>query len=427
MIPIIFVGLAFAFFTILIFLMRKPFLLSNRIVIFFMMSLSLPMITKLNLLGVINLPSGKLDIFKAFPLLFGPFLYFYTKSEIIERPYFKKKYWFNFVPFLIAVIFITLFFKVDSKINHDPMMIKPASEMTNPLIGKMPDQKLQGGEIRISGIPGPAGAIPPRRADNRGAVNTTSAKFLSLSIIVSFFIYLLLIIKLLRVHEKKITDYFSYDSLQINLKWLKWITICFFLSYGFVITIVLFAPTFIRHQILDPRFAPDLGTTFFIFTFSLFAIKQPVIFKVENVEGILNDEVDDESDLIRKDRKYKKSGLKDNEADIFLKSLEEYMRLEKPFLDPDLSIVNISEKLNIPKHYLTEIINRMMDKNFYTYINEFRVDEVKQKIADESYREHSIIRIAYDSGFNSKSVFNRIFKQITSLTPTEYRQQYLTK
>ncbi len=452
---IIFTGVAFAFFTSLVFLMRKPFLLTGKIVIFFMISLALPMIAKLNAFGIILLPFSRLEILKASPLLFGPFLYLYTKSEISERPQFKRKSWLHFIPFIIAIILSLLFFRTDNINNHRQYEIsrmagqadqagldyksvyEDKKKSENLFDSEYPGDRssidvagnpiLQQKNINQPDIIGVGLPIPQKRSNNIGSINPVAAKLLSLSILVSFIIYIILIIKLLRSHEKKISEYFSYDSLRINLKWLKWITICFFLSYGFAITVILFAPIFIRNPFLNPRFAPDVGTTFFIFMFSLFAVKQPVIFRGGGSMESSNDEKNIDNDIILRERKYEKSGLKDSDAENFLKSLECYMRSEKPFLDPDLTIVSISEKLDIPKHYLTEIINRTLNKNFYTYVNEFRINEAKKKISDKNYSEHSIIRIAYDSGFNSKSTFNKIFKQVTSLTPSEYRQRYIDK
>ena len=100
------------------------------------------------------------------------------------------------------------------------------------------------------------------------------------------------------------------------------------------------------------------------------------------------------------------------------------MREEMPYLDCELSIADVSERLKIPKYHITQIINEKLNKNFYMFINEYRINEVKRKISDERYKEHSIIRIAYDSGFNTKSTFNTIFKKFTNLTPTEYRRTY---
>jgi AraC-like DNA-binding protein len=124
-------------------------------------------------------------------------------------------------------------------------------------------------------------------------------------------------------------------------------------------------------------------------------------------------------------RKYGKSGLKEEDIEKIHNALETYMSIEKPYLDPDLTIVNVASALKIPKHYITQVINGNIGKNFYQYVNEYRIDEVIRKISDKGYASHSIMRIAYDAGFNSKSVFNTMFKKKTSVTPSEFRKKVL--
>ena len=105
--------------------------------------------------------------------------------------------------------------------------------------------------------------------------------------------------------------------------------------------------------------------------------------------------------------------------------LTEYMRTEKPYLDCDLNIEVVSKKLGISRHYLTQVINQSLHKKFFTYINEYRIEEAKKMLADQNFRNYSIIRIAYDSGFNTKAGFNLTFKKLTGLTPSKYRNNFL--
>lgn len=143
-------------------------------------------------------------------------------------------------------------------------------------------------------------------------------------------------------------------------------------------------------------------------------------------EAVVNDDGDnqilEDPDEENKKKKYEKSGLKKEQADKYLKKLEEFMHNEKPYCNGDLTITDISNKLKIPKHYITQIINEKLNKKFYTYVNEYRVNEVKKRIGNKKYKNHSLLRIAFDSGFNSKSTFNTVFKKITKMTPSEYRK-----
>lgn len=122
-------------------------------------------------------------------------------------------------------------------------------------------------------------------------------------------------------------------------------------------------------------------------------------------------------------RKYAKSGLKDEQAAEYLRLLSDYMEHERPYLDPDLTMHSLATKLNISKNHLTQIINERMAKNFYAYVNEYRVEEAKRKIADPRLAHLNLTGIALESGFKSKSAFNINFKKITGQTPTEWRSR----
>ena len=121
--------------------------------------------------------------------------------------------------------------------------------------------------------------------------------------------------------------------------------------------------------------------------------------------------------------KYKRSGLKEEDADLFSKRLLAFMEKEKPYLDAELTIQDLSAKINISKHHLTEILNNGQGKNFFTFINEYRIEEVKRKLSDPAFDHLTILGIAYDCGFNSKSSFNTLFKQYTGYTPSDFKKQ----
>lgn len=91
------------------------------------------------------------------------------------------------------------------------------------------------------------------------------------------------------------------------------------------------------------------------------------------------------------------------------------------YQDPDLTLTSLAEKLNLTTHALSRIINQGLKKSFSDFINEYRVAEVIRKMSDPAYDRITLIGMAYDSGFNSKSTFNRIFKEITGVSPAEYK------
>jgi len=100
-----------------------------------------------------------------------------------------------------------------------------------------------------------------------------------------------------------------------------------------------------------------------------------------------------------------------------------YVENNKPYLDRDLNIQELSVMTKIPRHHITQILNEKHRKNFFTFINEYRVKEVIERFSEPKYRNYNILSIALDSGFNSKATFNSIFKNMTGLTPSEYRDK----
>jgi putative ABC transport system permease protein len=91
------------------------------------------------------------------------------------------------------------------------------------------------------------------------------------------------------------------------------------------------------------------------------------------------------------------------------------------YQDPELSLVSLAEKLELTTHELSRIINTVLKKSFNDFINEYRVADVVQKMQSPAYDHLTLMGIAYDSGFNSKSAFHRIFKERTGKSPAEYK------
>jgi AraC-like DNA-binding protein len=100
--------------------------------------------------------------------------------------------------------------------------------------------------------------------------------------------------------------------------------------------------------------------------------------------------------------------------------IEKFMDNEKPYLDPELTIEKLSEEMRIKKLLLSQTLNKGFNKNFFTFIKEYRIRHVEIELKNKSNEERTIMDIAYMSGFNSKTGFNRAFKEVTGKTPTEY-------
>ena len=121
-----------------------------------------------------------------------------------------------------------------------------------------------------------------------------------------------------------------------------------------------------------------------------------------------------------KEAKYLGSALNDKEVSELMEMVLHYLSIKKPYLNPEYSLQMMVDDLNIPRHKLSQVINRSQKKNFYKLINEYRVKEVKEKLQNKEYKNLTVLGIAFESGFNSKTTFNRIFKEETGMTPTHF-------
>jgi ligand-binding sensor domain-containing protein/AraC-like DNA-binding protein len=129
--------------------------------------------------------------------------------------------------------------------------------------------------------------------------------------------------------------------------------------------------------------------------------------------------------IIKKlEKKYEKTAIKPEQADAYLKVLLNYMKLGKPYLDPNLNSQKLSKLVAIPYHYLSQIINNKLNKIFFDFINEYRIADAIKKLKDPKESQKSIQQLAQEVGFNSQSAFNRAFKKITSQTPSDYVNLY---
>jgi AraC-like DNA-binding protein len=121
----------------------------------------------------------------------------------------------------------------------------------------------------------------------------------------------------------------------------------------------------------------------------------------------------------QRERKKKKYSDSRNNRELIDK-LTRLMEDQKPYLDSEISLVKIADMLDISENELTRLLNQEMRTNFYTLINNYRMEAVLKKLKESDKRKYTIMASAYESGFNSKSTFYRIFKEYTKLTPKEY-------
>ena len=127
-----------------------------------------------------------------------------------------------------------------------------------------------------------------------------------------------------------------------------------------------------------------------------------------------------EPEVPEQKKKYPKSGLTEEASEKLHQSLIKLMAEQAPFRKPDLSINDLASQLGVHPNYLSQIINQKEKKNFYDFVNTYRIEEFKRLIAMPRFQAYTLLSLAYDCGFSSKSSFNRYFKKATGQTPSEY-------
>jgi AraC-like DNA-binding protein len=248
-----------------------------------------------------------------------------------------------------------------------------------------------------------------------GALNPGIGYFLTamLAIVPGYYTFLGLFV-LLR-HQKALPDNYSYTE-KINLNWLKWIVVSQLILFAGLFLFIKYGP---GYRLVDyPHLFAVVGAilTLYVFFIGFCGLHQDAVpNNSTSPPGPLHEEYIEKTS-------YKNSGLSDEKADQLFIRLMLYMDGHKPFLNEDLSLAMLSGKLNITANQLSQVINQKARTNFFNFINGYRVESVKEKFRDPAMAHFSILGIAYDCGFRSKSSFNKIFKENTGQTPLEYRK-----
>jgi AraC-like DNA-binding protein/Tfp pilus assembly protein PilF len=141
-------------------------------------------------------------------------------------------------------------------------------------------------------------------------------------------------------------------------------------------------------------------------------------FRIEGLQARLKDFL-----ALKNRPKYEKSNLSEEEADRYLKALLAHMEKAKPYLDMELTLGGLAGKLNIPAKSLSQVINEKLGKNFCDFVSQYRLEAAKQLLLTTDEAEWSMIDIAFEAGFNSKTSFNTLFKKHFGVKPSEFRRR----
>lgn len=131
--------------------------------------------------------------------------------------------------------------------------------------------------------------------------------------------------------------------------------------------------------------------------------------------------------LFQSSEKYKHSVLTSKEKQKYITKLISLMEDKKVYRNPLISLNLLSKQLLIPNRYLSQVLNETLKKSFYDFINEYRIRDCAELLSNELHDHKTILEIAYDVGFNSKSTFNTSFVKYIGVTPKEFRKKYQQK
>lgn len=297
----------------------------------------------------------------------GPCLYLYTRYLISRNRGFHYSDIFHFVPFLLSTLWVLSIFFANG--SHSDVFFN---------------------------------------LDQMGPTYYSVSRF--------FFIwhgpiYILWTFWLLLRHRANIRNKFSYTE-KVDLVWLRNLA----LGVG-TIWILVFLQR-LTNLPLNGDVLIYLCVTLFIFILGFLGLRQNNIFSwnksiTKPAEGAVGS--------------YTKSKLSVHRANIIAEEMEELLNTKKIFLKSRLTLEDIANELGTSSHVLSQVLNTYIGKNFFDLINERRIEDAKKRLLDPKYDNLTILGIALESGFNSKSSFNRIFKKYMGVTPTEFKNGHESK
>ena len=391
MTPLLYIGISQSLFAVLLLLIKKNRFVYDIVLAIWLFVISLQLMSVLVGVENPNQVHRSMLLFKMIPFAYGPFLLIYARMLVLSKPVFRGKYLLHFIPFFIISFYYLFIISNSDAIN----------ELNQSFLG--------------------------------GTLSTLHIVYATL-LIISIIYYVIRVVVLLTIHRMKMLNHFSYESEKNNLNWLKTISIIFAIIYPSAVLARIFNIV-ADYEVLSPIIFPVIGFTFFAYALSIFGFQQDSIFispsfarlqsRRERLD-LINEEKTDfrvlEEEVIE-NTKYEKSGLKPETYSEYIDKIMDYMNTGKPYLDSSFSIQQMAEDLKIQKFYITQVLNEHLKKNFYTFVNDFRIEEVKNIIKNDKNNKYTLLSLAFDAGFNSKTSFNTTFKKYTGKTPSQYRKE----
>jgi AraC-like DNA-binding protein len=214
---------------------------------------------------------------------------------------------------------------------------------------------------------------------------------------------------LVKRYNAKLKVYFSHLN-DIDLNWLRLlllVSLVFYavISYGFAMLVHHKLATFGHLQMVSFSFS-----FFYLLILGLYGHRQINLFASRAIE----------INLEAVPQPAKASTRLDDHEKQFVDKLLAVMEQQKPFLEPELTLSQLADAVAGKPEYLSEVLNTRLNQNFYDFINHYRINEFKHRCLMPEHKNLTLIAIAFDCGFNSKATFNRVFKKVTGLTPSQF-------
>lgn len=230
----------------------------------------------------------------------------------------------------------------------------------------------------------------------------------------SIFIYGKHSLTLIRVHEASMTQNFSNEK-GVTLSWLYRLIRYLRVLWIFWLVFELSFTLFLRFQMHAMPVYLLLYILLGVITYSTYWIGIQAFNKSEILTGMAAIKLPEQNENVY-------SKLDEAEINSYVEALGQLMKKEKLFLHETLSLRTLSARLQMDPNLVSFVLNNILQKSFSDYVNEFRIEEIKRKMADPAFAHFKIIEIAYECGFNSKATFNRVFKKATGKSPSVYKK-----
>ncbi len=238
--------------------------------------------------------------------------------------------------------------------------------------------------------------------ENHGAGYETFNLIRRSAVVSSGIVYVILASLVLRKHRHTIAEEFS-NTEKINLAWLQYLI---YWIGAIWIGVILRNDTIIFTT-----------ATLFILFIGYFGMRQVGIF---HTLPVASPPAPDNADENAEKRKYQKSGLTADAAERLHRDLITLMTETQAYRESELSLSELAGRLNAPPNHLSQVINEREGKTFYDYINTLRVNEFRRLATSPESKKYTLLGLAQECGFNSKSSFHRYFKKVTGKSPSQF-------